>query len=346
MKIQAAAIQMPCDVLDVPANLQRADELLRMARDRGAELRSCPSSSTPATASAPTTALTARRRRAPRCRTCGSAAGSGGWRSPRDSSSATGRHLYDSLAFCSPDGEVQIYRKRNLVFWERFRFHPGRSPLVVPTPLGRIGLAICADMIYRRVWDDYRGRIDLAVVAAAWPDFACRETGRRHWLLGHVGPLSDAIPAKVAVDLGIPVIFANQCGETRTTIPVLRHDDPRPVRRPEQHLRRPPRHPRPRRAGTLGPGRPHHPPFQARIEIVEFYVPLGPRGFLLRIGTFLIGVFGGLVYRQAARRRALLPANPPADPCPGRDRRRGLTTRGRFDLRGFDACAASQARST
>ncbi len=77
-------------------------------------------------------------------------------------------------------------------------------------------------MIYRRVWDDYRGRIDLAVVSAAWPDFANRHTGRRHWLLGHVGPLSNAIPEKVALDLGIPVVFANQCGETQTTIPVLR----------------------------------------------------------------------------------------------------------------------------
>ena len=133
-----------------------------------------------------------------------------------------GRHLFDSLAFCTPDGEMQIYRKRNLVFWERSRFHPGRAPLVVSTLFGRVGLGVCADMIYRRVWDDYRGRIDLAVVAAAWPDFANRDTGRRHWLLGHIGPLSTAIPEKVALDLGIPVIFANQCGETQTTIPVLR----------------------------------------------------------------------------------------------------------------------------
>jgi N-carbamoylputrescine amidase len=132
-----------------------------------------------------------------------------------------GRHLYDSLAFCSPDGTLQIYRKRHLVFWERFRFRPGRSPVVVPTPWGHVGLAICADMIYRRVWDGYRDRIDLAIVSAAWPDFACRHSGRRHWLLGHVGPLSAAIPAKVAADLDVPVIFANQCGETRTAIPVL-----------------------------------------------------------------------------------------------------------------------------
>jgi len=43
---------------------------------------------------------------------------------------------------------------------------------------------------------------------------------------------------------------------------------------------------------------------------VEFYVPLGTRGFLLRLGTIVIGIFGGVVYRQAARRRGLMPSNP------------------------------------
>jgi N-carbamoylputrescine amidase len=222
MKIQAAAIQMPCDVLDLPANLQRADELLRLARDAGAELAVLPElfnvgySLCPdygpygETAEGPTLSYLRQRSRS--------------WKLTIIAGfvERAGRHLYDSLAFCAPDGGLQIYRKRNLVFWERFRFHPGRQPLVVKTSFGRIGLAVCADMIYRRVWEDYRDRIDLAVVSAAWPDFACRRTGRKHWLLGHVGPLSHAIPSKVAVDLGIPVVFANQCGETRTTIPVLR----------------------------------------------------------------------------------------------------------------------------
>jgi N-carbamoylputrescine amidase len=117
---------------------------------------------------------------------------------------------------------MHVYRKRNLVFWERFRFKPGRDPLVVSTPWGRIGFAVCADMIYRKVWDDYRGRIDLAIVCSAWPDFADWHTGRKHWLFGHVGPLSGAIPGKVAADLGIPVVFANQCGHTETVIPILK----------------------------------------------------------------------------------------------------------------------------
>jgi hypothetical protein len=38
---------------------------------------------------------------------------------------------------------------------------------------------------------------------------------------------------------------------------------------------------------------------------VAYYVPLGPRGLILRIGTVLIGLLGGMVYRLASRRRAL-----------------------------------------
>jgi N-carbamoylputrescine amidase len=76
-------------------------------------------------------------------------------------------------------------------------------------------------MIHGNVWDDYRGRIDIGVIASAWPEFTCRNTGREHWLLGRLGPLAGEIPVKAARDLGIPVICANQCGPTRTTIPII-----------------------------------------------------------------------------------------------------------------------------
>ena len=163
-----------------------------------------------------------------------------------------GRHLYDSLAFATPTARSTIYRKRNLVFWERFRFRPGRSPLVVSTPWGRIGFAICADMIYRKVWSDYRDRIDLAVVSAAWPDFADRDSGRKHWLLGHVGPLSGAIPGKVAPRPGHPGRLRQPVRRDPDDDPGARHADHRPIRRPEQHLRRPARGPGARRGRRAG----------------------------------------------------------------------------------------------
>ncbi len=39
---------------------------------------------------------------------------------------------------------------------------------------------------------------------------------------------------------------------------------------------------------------------------MAFYVPVGPRGVLFRIGTILTGVMGAFAYWRAFRRRALI----------------------------------------
>lgn len=221
MRLAAAAIQMPATPLRVEDNLDRADALLRRAHQAGAELAVLPEMFNTGYGLVPDYAPVSEGYDGPtlahlrgRSRQWGMAIAAG--YVERD-----GSDLYDALAFCQPDGRVAVYRKRHLVFWEPSRFRAGRAPLVVRTRWGRVGFAVCADMIYRRVWHDYRDEVDLAIVAAAWPDFADRETGRKHWLFGHVGPLAGEIPGRVAKDLGIPVIFANQCGSTRTKIPVL-----------------------------------------------------------------------------------------------------------------------------
>ena len=43
---------------------------------------------------------------------------------------------------------------------------------------------------------------------------------------------------------------------------------------------------------------------------MAFYVPLGPRGLIFRLGTFVIGIWGGLVYRLAYHRRVIVVSNP------------------------------------
>ncbi|WP_435006260.1 carbon-nitrogen hydrolase family protein [Tundrisphaera lichenicola] len=221
MKILAAAIQMTSEPLEVASNLARADDLLRQAHDAGANLAVLPEMFNTGYGLLPDYGPAAEGPDGPTLRHLSMRAREWGMAIAGGYVERDGNHLYDSVAFATPDGAMHTYRKRNLVFWERFRFKPGREPLIVSTPWGRIGFAVCADMIYKKVWTDYRGRIDLAVVTAAWPDFADRQTGRKHWLFGHVGPLSGAIPSKVAEDLGIPVVFSNQCGVTQTVIPIL-----------------------------------------------------------------------------------------------------------------------------
>lgn len=221
MKIVVAAVQMPSESLAVPANLDRADALLKQAHAAGADLAVLPEMFNTGYGLLPDYGEVAETVEGPtlshlreRSRDWGMAIAAG-------FVEREGNHLYDALGFCTPEGKTAVYRKRHLVFWERFRFYPGLHSLIVPTRWGRIGFAVCADMIYRRVWAEYRDRIDLAIVSAAWPDFANRHTGKKHWLFGHIGAMSGEIPHTVARDLGIPVIFANQCGATQTTIPYV-----------------------------------------------------------------------------------------------------------------------------
>jgi len=129
--------------------------------------------------------------------------------------------VYDSLAFTTPRGEVSIYRKQHLIFWEHYYFRSGREPLIVETELGRIGFAICADMMYDRIWAGYRGKIDLAVVAAAWPKATAQTTGGVGWILRPSGSLSGEIPARIARELKIPVVFSNQSGPCKVRIPMM-----------------------------------------------------------------------------------------------------------------------------
>lgn len=221
MKITAAAIQMASEPGRVAGNLDRADALLHLARDRGAELAVLPEMFNTGYGFLADFAPLAEDRDGPTVRLLLDRAREWGMGIAFGYVERDGHDLYDAIGFCQPDGRFDVYRKRHLVFWERFRFRPGRDPVVVDSPWGRIGFAICADMIYRRTWADYRDRIDVAVVAAAWPDFACRNSLRKHWLFGQLGPLSGSIPAQVGAELGVPVLFSNQVGETETRIPIL-----------------------------------------------------------------------------------------------------------------------------
>ncbi len=221
MHLLAAAIQVPSTPGALAENLDRADAWLKHARTEGVELAVLPEMFNTGYTLLPDYAPLAETRDGPTLRHL--LERSRQWKMAIAAGfvERDGRHLYDSLALCLPEGRVAVYRKRHLVFWERYRFRPGREPIIVTTRWGRIGLAICADMIYRRVWDDYRDKVDLAIVSAAWPEFACQRKGGKHWLLGHVGPLSGELPRRVARDLEIGFIFANQCGATSTAIPLL-----------------------------------------------------------------------------------------------------------------------------
>ncbi|HEY7280074.1 MAG TPA: nitrilase-related carbon-nitrogen hydrolase [Actinomycetota bacterium] len=85
-----------------------------------------------------------------------------------------GGALHNTVSIVGPQGELLgAYRKRHLFAYasrERELLSPGDASVVVPTPLGRIGIATCFDLRFPEQFAEMREMgADLFVVPAAWP---------------------------------------------------------------------------------------------------------------------------------------------------------------------------------
>lgn len=123
------------------------------------------------------------------------------------------------LGLASLDGGWSTYRKRFPSPDERRVWRAGACAGIVATPLGRVGLLVCADVLQRRAWRDLRGRVDIVVVSAAWPDYRGREARVApatrplvRWLARTSGPYRDDLLGRAAAYVGAPVVFVNATG--------------------------------------------------------------------------------------------------------------------------------------
>lgn len=126
------------------------------------------------------------------------------------------------LLLVAPEGVVGRYRKRFPTFLEAPHWRAGKAPGVLRCALGRVGLALCADVVQPGLWEAFAGRVDLVLVSAAWTDYGGRKQrlpGLRRRLLGPwmdgAGPHRDATLSAAAAALGVPVVFANATGAYR-----------------------------------------------------------------------------------------------------------------------------------
>ncbi len=133
-----------------------------------------------------------------------------------------------ALLLAAPDGRTWTYHKRFIAVGEAAVWRPGRGDVVAavgPAPGlggGRVGMLVCADVLQPAAWRGLRGRTDLLVVAAAWPDYRGRETRGTRPLRPLAGALGrgsadhrDRVLAGLARHLGAPVVFANAVGPWR-----------------------------------------------------------------------------------------------------------------------------------
>lgn len=133
---------------------------------------------------------------------------------------ARGEDFFNTFALAAPDGAIAgRVRKSHPCSLEAYVFAGGDDDHVIPTAIGRIGVAICYDSSLHAVWDKLlAGDPDLALMPMSAP------TPMRNFL--YTQKRIDAYHAafrdgatQIAAGVGVPVLMANKWGPWETDLP-------------------------------------------------------------------------------------------------------------------------------
>lgn len=84
-------------------------------------------------------------------------------------SEAADNDVYNSLVYISNHGVEATYRKQQLWGDEAARFAAGTEPVIVNTPVGRVGLLLCYDLNFPELALEYdEAGCDYLAVSSAW----------------------------------------------------------------------------------------------------------------------------------------------------------------------------------
>jgi N-carbamoylputrescine amidase len=117
----------------------------------------------------------------------------------------TDDQYYSSVIFVGKGQVLGKYHKQNPAVCENLYWNVGEGPVVIPTPWGRVGFAICWDMSFSYTVASYFDNIDILLISSAWPAINMRKTTFEH---------NSILPRAIAMQLRVPVVYANLVGET------------------------------------------------------------------------------------------------------------------------------------
>ena len=209
--VRAAAIQMTAALGDVSANLAQAEQLVRAALSKGAELIVLPEMFSSAMGfhddvlkairpidGAPKQLMhkLAREGRAL----------VGGSFLARD-----GDDVFNSFLMVSPDGSYARHDKDHPTLWENCYYRPGNDDGVLATSYGPVGVALCWELIRSKTVRRLHGKVKLVVGGSCWwtlPDDIPEDHPNR---AVNLKMLQDAAP-RIARMLGVPVVHGSHAG--------------------------------------------------------------------------------------------------------------------------------------
>jgi len=207
-KLRVAAIQMAPSLANVSANLEQAERLILDAQKRGAEWIALPEMFTSAAAFHPDmlkairdldgTPANLMRRLAHQ----GNCVIGGSFLARRN-----GR-VHNSFLLAFPDGSTQRHDKDYPAYWENCICQMGKDDGVLDTPVGRVGAALCWELIRSNTATRMLGKVKLVIGGSCWwtlPEDADPNHPSR---VTNLHMLQQA-PARMARLLGVPVVHGS-----------------------------------------------------------------------------------------------------------------------------------------
>ena len=212
--MRVAAIQMTAKLGDVEENCEAAERLVLAAIDEGAELVVLPEFFTTSMGFHPSMLDAARPIDGEPFRLLR--------RLARDKGAIIGgsfiaeheEKTLNSFVLAFPDGSTHIHDKDLPTMWENCYYEPGSDDGVLETSSGKIGVAMCWELVRTQTVRRLRGRIELVVGGSCWWDLPYGsnspelETGRELNVA-----LYEKTPPTFARLLRVPFVHAAHTGE-------------------------------------------------------------------------------------------------------------------------------------
>jgi predicted amidohydrolase len=131
-----------------------------------------------------------------------------------------GADRYNTFVLAFPDGSTFCHDKDIPTMWENCYYVGGSDDGVFQTPSGRVGAAMCWELIRSQTARRLDGNVDVVVAGSCWWDFPSDATGpEMEALRARNADLLHATPATFASMLGVSVIHAAHAGDFEARTP-------------------------------------------------------------------------------------------------------------------------------
>jgi len=209
--IRVAAVQMTTELVNVDANLAKAERLVRAAFERGAKWVILPEFFSSGNAFHPEMARATRALDGPPAELLRDLARQGNATVGGSFLAWSDGNVYNSFVLALPDGSTLRHDKDYPTFWENCYYIGGNDDGVLPTPQGNAGVALCWEFIRSGTAARLKGKVDVVVGGSGWwapEDSVPLDSPRRIMNL----EIMKATPSRFAKMLGVPVVHAAQAG--------------------------------------------------------------------------------------------------------------------------------------